>query len=128
MSLHVSGATHPSSEGSAQMLFGVIACVGCVLTACRLQYQNLHAVNTRPTHAITLNSICAEPPEDGYRNLHAINTRPTHSITLNSVCAEPPEDWYRNLHAINTRPTHSITPERSEEWRVTPETCRGFDS
>jgi hypothetical protein len=35
------------------MLFGVIACVGRVLTAC-----------THPTHVITPNSICAEPPED----------------------------------------------------------------
>jgi hypothetical protein len=27
--------------------------------------RNLHAVNTHLTHAITPNSICAEPPEDG---------------------------------------------------------------
>jgi hypothetical protein len=27
--------------------------------------RNLHAVNTHPTHAITPNSNCAEPPEDG---------------------------------------------------------------
>jgi hypothetical protein len=46
------------------MLFGVIACVGCVLTACRLQC-NRHAVNTHLTHALTPNSICAQPPEDG---------------------------------------------------------------
>jgi hypothetical protein len=26
---------------------------------------DLHAVNTHPTHAITPNSNCAEPPEDG---------------------------------------------------------------
>jgi hypothetical protein len=49
MPLHVSGITCPSSGGSAQMLFGVIAYVGCVLTA----------------HAITPNSICAELPDDG---------------------------------------------------------------
>jgi hypothetical protein len=34
MHLHVSGFTCPSSGNSAQMLFGVIACVGCVLIAC----------------------------------------------------------------------------------------------
>jgi hypothetical protein len=27
------------------------------------------------------------------RNLHALNTHPTHAITPNSNCAEPPEDW-----------------------------------
>jgi hypothetical protein len=48
------------------MLFGVTACVGCVLTACRLWFhRNLHADNTQPTHAVTPNSISAEPPEDG---------------------------------------------------------------
>jgi hypothetical protein len=46
------------------MLFGVIAHVGCVLTACRLQF-NPRAVNTHPTHPVTPNSICADPPEDG---------------------------------------------------------------
>jgi hypothetical protein len=30
------------------------------------RWNNLHAVNTHPTHAITPNSICAEPPEDGW--------------------------------------------------------------
>jgi hypothetical protein len=66
MPLHVSGVTRPSSGGSAQIQFGVIACVGCVLTACRLRHhRNLHAVNTNSTHIITPNSICAEPPEDG---------------------------------------------------------------
>jgi hypothetical protein len=35
MSLHVSGVTRPSSGRYVQMLFGVITCVGCVLTACR---------------------------------------------------------------------------------------------
>jgi hypothetical protein len=59
MSLHVSVVTRPSSGGSAQMLFGVIVCVGCVWN------RNLHAVHTHPTHALTPNSICAEPPEDG---------------------------------------------------------------
>jgi hypothetical protein len=49
MPLHVSGVTRPSSGGSAQMLFGVITCVRCVLT----------------THVITPNIICAEPPKDG---------------------------------------------------------------
>jgi hypothetical protein len=44
------------------MLFGVTACVGWVLTACRLRWT---AVNTHPTHAIRPNSNCAEPPEDG---------------------------------------------------------------
>jgi hypothetical protein len=34
--------------------------------ACRLRYhRNLHTVNTHPTHAVTPNSNCAEPPEDG---------------------------------------------------------------
>jgi hypothetical protein len=56
------------------MLFGVIVCIGCVLTAtvvmltaCRLRWnhRNLHAVNTHPTHSITPNSNCAEPPADG---------------------------------------------------------------
>jgi hypothetical protein len=28
-------------------------------------YRNLHAVNTHPTHEITPNNICVEPPEDG---------------------------------------------------------------
>jgi hypothetical protein len=28
-------------------------------------HRNLHAVNTHPTHVITPNSFCAEPPEDG---------------------------------------------------------------
>jgi hypothetical protein len=66
MPLNVSGATHPSTGGSAPLQFGVIACVGCVLTACRLRWtHNLHAVNIHPTHAITPNSKCAEPPEDG---------------------------------------------------------------
>jgi hypothetical protein len=66
MPLHVSGVTRPSSGGSAQLLFGVIVCVGCVLAACRLWFhRNLHAVNTHPTHAITPHSNCAEPPEDG---------------------------------------------------------------
>jgi hypothetical protein len=37
MHLHVSGVTGPSSGGSALLLFGVIVCVGCVLTACRLR-------------------------------------------------------------------------------------------
>jgi hypothetical protein len=67
MPLHVSGVTRPSSGSSAQMLFGVTACVhvGCVLTACKLRFhRNLHAVNTHPKHAITPNSICAELPED----------------------------------------------------------------
>jgi hypothetical protein len=27
--------------------------------------RKLPAVNTHPTHVITLNCICAEPPEDG---------------------------------------------------------------
>jgi hypothetical protein len=35
MPLRVSGVTRPSSGGSAQMLFGIITCVGCMLTACR---------------------------------------------------------------------------------------------
>jgi hypothetical protein len=44
----------------------VIACVGCVLTACGLrETRNIQAVNTHPTHAITPNNNCAEPPEDG---------------------------------------------------------------
>jgi hypothetical protein len=34
MPLHVSGVTRSSSGGSAQMMFGAITCVGCVLTAC----------------------------------------------------------------------------------------------
>jgi hypothetical protein len=45
MPLHVSAVTRPSSGGCA--------------------HRNLHAVNTQPPHAITPNSICAEPPEDG---------------------------------------------------------------
>jgi hypothetical protein len=49
MPIYALDDNRPSSEGSAQMLFGVITCVGCVLT----------------THVITPNSICAEPPEDG---------------------------------------------------------------
>jgi hypothetical protein len=49
MSLHVSDDTRPSSGGSAQMQF----------------HRNLHAVNTHPTHEITLNSIRAESPEEG---------------------------------------------------------------
>jgi hypothetical protein len=77
MPLHVSGVTGPSSGGSAQLLFGVTVWVGCVLTACQLfrsagqpacsqhTLYNLHAVNTHPTHVITPNSNCAEPPEDG---------------------------------------------------------------
>jgi phosphoribosylformylglycinamidine (FGAM) synthase-like enzyme len=60
MPLPVSGVTRPSSGGSAQLLFGVIACVRCVLTA----HRNLHAVNTHHTHAVTPNSNCAEPSED----------------------------------------------------------------
>jgi hypothetical protein len=32
MPLRVSGVTRPSSGGPAQTLFGVITCVGCVLT------------------------------------------------------------------------------------------------
>jgi hypothetical protein len=48
------------------MLFGVIVCVGCVLTAFVLRWnRNLHVVNAHPTYVITPNSICAEPPEDG---------------------------------------------------------------
>jgi hypothetical protein len=66
MPLHVSGVTRPSPGGSAQMLFGVTAGVGCVLTTCRLRFHcNLHAVNTHPRHAVTPNSNCAEPHEDG---------------------------------------------------------------
>jgi hypothetical protein len=66
MLLQVSGVTRPSSGGSAQLLFGVIACLGRVLTACRLQLNyNQHALNTHPKHAITPNNNCAEPPEDG---------------------------------------------------------------
>jgi hypothetical protein len=33
-----------------------------VLTVCRLWWN---AVNTHPTHVVTPNSNCAEPPEDG---------------------------------------------------------------
>jgi hypothetical protein len=61
------------------MLFGVIACVECVLTACGLQF-NLHAVNTHPSHAVTPNNNCAEPPEDGrvtpetYRGIDSYQT------------------------------------------------------
>jgi hypothetical protein len=58
MPLDISGVIRPSSGGSAQMLFGVITCVGCVWN------RILHAVNTQPPHVITPNSICAEPPED----------------------------------------------------------------
>jgi hypothetical protein len=48
------------------MLFGVITCVGYVLTTCRLRvHRNLHVVNTHPTHVITPNIIYTEPPEDG---------------------------------------------------------------
>jgi hypothetical protein len=46
MPLHVSGFARPSSGGSAQMLFGVITCVGCVLATCRLQLH-LHIVSTQ---------------------------------------------------------------------------------
>jgi hypothetical protein len=35
MPLHVSGVTRPSSGGSAQLLLGVISCVGCVDCAVR---------------------------------------------------------------------------------------------
>jgi hypothetical protein len=59
MPLHVLGVTRPSSGGCAQMLFGVITWVGCVLTECRLGFH------THPMHVITPNSICAEAPEDG---------------------------------------------------------------
>jgi hypothetical protein len=63
--VHVLGVTGASSGGSVQLLFGVIACIGCVLTACRLRFHhNLHAVNTHPVHAVTPNSNCAETPED----------------------------------------------------------------
>jgi hypothetical protein len=49
------------------LLFCVIVCVGCVLTACKLWFhRNLHAVNTHSLHAITLHSNCAEPQEDGH--------------------------------------------------------------
>jgi hypothetical protein len=65
MRLHVSGVTRPSSGGSAQLLFGVTACVACVDCVQAAVHRNLHAVNTRPTHVITPNSIRAEPPEDG---------------------------------------------------------------
>jgi hypothetical protein len=41
MPLHVSGVNRPSSGGSAQKLFGVIMCVGCVLTACRLWWSSV---------------------------------------------------------------------------------------
>jgi hypothetical protein len=61
MDLHVSEVTGPSSGGCAQILFGVITCVGCVLTACRLRWD-LYAVNTSYA-IITPNSICAESPE-----------------------------------------------------------------
>jgi hypothetical protein len=48
------------------MLFGVNACVGFVLTMRSLRWNcNLRAVNTHPMHAITQNSPCADPPEDG---------------------------------------------------------------
>jgi hypothetical protein len=44
------GHTHPSSGGCAQLLFGVIVCVGCVLTACWLHWNhNQLAVNTHST-------------------------------------------------------------------------------
>jgi hypothetical protein len=33
MPLHVSGFTRPPSGGSAHMLYGVISCVGCVVTS-----------------------------------------------------------------------------------------------
>jgi hypothetical protein len=36
--------------------------VDCVQLA---ENRNLHTFNTHPTRAITPNSICAEPPEDG---------------------------------------------------------------
>jgi hypothetical protein len=66
MPLHVSGFTRPSSGGSAKLLCGVIACVECVFTACRLGFhRKQHAVNTRSTHAITPHNNFAEPPEDG---------------------------------------------------------------
>jgi hypothetical protein len=66
MPLHVSGVTYPSSGDSLQMLLGVITCVGCVMTTCRLRfYRNLHVVKKHPTHAIAPSSICTGPPEDG---------------------------------------------------------------
>jgi hypothetical protein len=49
MPLHVSGVTRPSSEGSAQILFGAITCRGCVLTVCRLWWfvsSELYASNS----------------------------------------------------------------------------------
>jgi hypothetical protein len=64
MPLHVSGVNRPSSGGSAQLLYGVTACVGYVLNACSLRLK-LHAFNTHPTHAITPDNNCAELPEDG---------------------------------------------------------------
>jgi hypothetical protein len=61
MPLHVSAVTRPSAGGSAQMLFGVITFVGCVSAAAAAAA----AAAVHPTHVITPNSICAEPPEDG---------------------------------------------------------------
>jgi hypothetical protein len=64
MPLHVLGTAYPSSGGSAQLLFGVTMCVGCVLAVCGLQFHhNPHAVNTHLTHAITPNSSSAERPK-----------------------------------------------------------------
>jgi hypothetical protein len=44
---HVSGVTRPYLGGSAQLLFGVIACVGRVLTARSLQ-PVVNALGTLP--------------------------------------------------------------------------------
>jgi hypothetical protein len=58
------------------MLCGVIACVGCVLTECRLRLVRRMCVDcvqvavepqpARSQHTVTPNSNCAEPPEDGH--------------------------------------------------------------
>jgi hypothetical protein len=66
MPLHVSGVTRPSAGGSARMIFGVITCVECVLTECRLRFNRYrHVINTHPTHVITPNAKRADPPADG---------------------------------------------------------------
>jgi hypothetical protein len=43
--VYLLGVIRPSSGGSAQMLFGLITYIGCMLTASRLRWNyNLHVV------------------------------------------------------------------------------------
>jgi hypothetical protein len=60
MPVQVSDVTHPSSGGFAQMLIGVLTCVGL-----RVDYvQVARSQHTSYARNYT-NSICADPPENG---------------------------------------------------------------